>query len=286
MSIADDCMVVNLRIARWEGYRFDPQASRKLVDDNNATDENAARVNKRIVSKESLKDIQSAYSALRGHFYEKTLPWRDNGDRLLPRKLFMVFMQEHSELASLFREAVEHFIDVRYPQERNRAEFRMGDLFKADDYPSASDLRHRFSVHLDIDPVTQANDFRVALDQDQVNEVRDAIERQTAERLKRAMSDVWERLGKLLTNFAERTGDEDSTLRDATFRNLDKLVDTLPALNILNDPDLEDIRNQIKNTLYGIDRKDVKKNPDLRKALSIEAQRIMDEMSGFMTAIQ
>lgn len=282
MSITTKAMVLNLQIGIWQGYRLDKDASRKVVEDANA-DGDAARVNKHLVPKEALKAINSASNAIRAHFYEKTLPWKDNGDRLITRLVYMSFIEEHERLVGEFVNAVNEFVTVAYPQAREKAAFRMGDLFKPEDYPSAESLRRRFYVNLDIDPVTEAGDFRVSLDKEHANEVRESMERALNERLGRAMHDVWDRLSNVVGHFAKKMGSDD-IFRDTTVRNLDELVDLLPGLNVLDDPDLDAIAKEVKAKLHGLDPKDLRKDKALRSQVAKDAQEIIDRMSGFMNA--
>lgn len=282
MSITQQSMVVNLQISMWVGQRLDKDASVKVTTDANA-DTDAARVNKHLVPKESLKPVQQAANALRAHFYEKTLPWKDNGDRLLPRKLYMDFIQQHSELKARFDAAVETFLTTTYPEAREQAQFRMGELFKADDYPSPDRLRSKFEVVLDLDAVTEAHDFRVTMEAEHVATIREGMERALQQRIGRAMQDVWQRLSDTLGHFAEKMA-SDGIFRDSTIKNLEELVEVLPGLNVLDDPHLDHIAAQIRDTLIGYDPQQIRKNPVVRSDLAVEAKAIMDQMAPFMSA--
>jgi hypothetical protein len=275
-------MVLNLQIGIWQGYRLDKEASRKVVEDANA-DGDAARVNKHLVPKEALKRIVTTSNAVRAHFYDKTLPWKDNGDRLLTRMMFADFIQEHERLVGDFKDAVEQFITVGYPTAREKAEFRMGELFNSDDYPAPDSLRRRFYINMDIDAVTEAGDFRVEMDADQIDTVRKSMETAMNERLGRAMRDVWERLSEVVGHFAKKMGSDD-IFRDATVRNLEEIVELLPGLNVLDDPDLKAIGDEIKAKLHGYDPKTLRKDKVARGQAAQDAQDIMDRMSGFMSA--
>lgn len=283
MSIKKDTMVVNLQIGVWMGYRLDKDASRHVTTNAHA-DDDAARVNKHLIPKSALKPVISAASSVRTHFYDRTLPWKDNGDRLLTRRMYMPFVEQHARLVAEFEGQVEDFLARTYLSARDQAEFRMGALFKEDDYPEPSELRRRFYVHLDIDAVTEANDFRVALDDSERDAIKEQMEGAMQQRLGRAMLDVWQRLARTLGHFAEKVGAEDALFRDSTVRNLEEIIDILPALNILDDPNLERIRKDIQNSLVCYEPVELRKKPKVREAAAGEAKRIMDEMAGFMTA--
>jgi hypothetical protein len=281
MSIASKAMVLNLQIGLWQGYRLDKEASRKVTQDANAN-QDAARVNKHLVPKDALADVVTASSAVRTHFYAKTLPWKDNGDRLLTRAMFMSFNEEHAQLEQAFKDAVRDFLAVKYPQAKEQAEFRMGELFKADDYPSAAQLAQKFYVNIDIDPVSEAGDFRVSLDAEHADEVRSRMERAMHERLGRAMQDIYARLNEVVGHFAKTMGDGKKVFRDTTVTNITELVDLIPGLNVLDDPQLNALGAEIKAKLAGVDPKDLRKDAEVRSQAAKDAEAIMSKMAGFM----
>lgn len=284
MSIASNAMVVNLVVGSWMGYRFDKEASRQLTDQNNA-DADAARVNKHLVSKASLKPIVSAAGMVRTHFYSKTLPWKDNGDRLLTRRMYERFIQRHAELVETFDTAVDYFLEVDYPKERVDAASRMGDMYDPSDFPSVFELRRKFYIAMDIDAVTEAGDFRVQMEAEELAGIRSNIERSMQDRLGRAMGDVWGRLAEIMGHYSATMRKEDQIFRDSTVQNLIDIVDLLPDLNITNDPNLELIRQQISGSLVDIAPKEIRKSPAVRQAVAGEAAAIMENMKGFMAAM-
>lgn len=282
-ALTEKAMVLALSIGIWQGYRLDKQASAEITAAKGANSD-AARVNKHLVAKEVLAPIVTASGAVRTHFYTHSLPWRDNGDRLMPRAKFTQFIEEHEALVTTFKDEVERFLTEKYPTAIEQAEFRMGDLFNRDDYPSASELRRRFYIDMDIHPVTTVDDFRVQIDEAHVDKVRAAMEVAAEKRVQMAQADVWRRLLEKVGNFAERLATPDAVFRDSLIGNIDDLVDMIPGLNVLDDPDIEAIRQQVKAKLSGHDAKDIRKDPALRQELAGEAKEIVDKMAGFMRA--
>lgn len=284
MSITTRAMVVNVSIGIWQGYRLDKEASRKVTTEASAHSD-AARVNKHLVPKEALSAVVTAAGAVRTHLYARTLPWKDNGDRLLTRAMYLDFIQEHGDLMRTFEEAVDKFLTHAYPTARAQAEFRMGALFNPDDYPNASELRRRFYINLEIDAVTEAGDFRVSLDAEHADEVKASMERAMNERLGKAMTDIYTRLGEVVGHFAAKMGDEKAVFRDTTLTNITELVDLIPGLNILDDPKLNQLGEEIKAKLGGVEPKDLRKNKEVRSQAAKDAEEIMAKMKGFMNAV-
>jgi hypothetical protein len=91
MGLAQKAMLIDLNVSRWSGTKTDPKASKQLVKDSNA-EEGSATVSKRIVPKEAFADIVTAYNVLDKHVKRHTLPWSDNGQRIMTRDIFELFM--------------------------------------------------------------------------------------------------------------------------------------------------------------------------------------------------
>lgn len=287
-ALTERAMVMNLTISRWQGQRLDREASRQVTEAAGANSD-AARVNKHLIAKELLAPIMTAANAVRDHFYTHTLPWRDNGDRLMTRKLYTAFIERHEQLHAEFNEAVRVFLERDYPGAIAQAEFRMGDLFNSDDYPSAMELRYRFRIGLDFDPVTTSDDFRVQIDAEHVDKVRSAMEDAAMRRVQTAQADVWKRLLEKVSYYQERLAGstEDgkpAVFRDSTVDNIEELLELIPGLNVLDDPDIETIRQQIQDKLAGHTPKEIRKDAVLREDLAGEAKAIVDQMQGFMAA--
>ena len=286
VSIATRLMIVNVSISTWEGRKLDRAVTQQTIRDQHVTDDDGLRVNKLLVSKESFKDVQYASYAVRAFMRERTLPWKDNGDRALMRQGYMAFMADFASLKSDWESAVENFISTLYPQEIARASFRLADAFNAEDYPHPEELRSRFKLTLDIDAVAEADDFRVKLDDDTVAEIQSGIREATERRIHAAMGDVWQRVASMVEHFAARTTPDTKRFHDTTVTNLQELVNLMPSLNLIGDPDLKALTARLKTSLCVYDPKELRKKPDVRAAAKAEADAIMEDMKSFMQALR
>ncbi len=281
MSLSQKCMLVDLHLSRWSGYKTDQKASNQLVRDASAQ-AGSAIVSKRIVPKEAFVDIVTACNALRAHMVKHTLPWSDNGQRIMTRNIFDMFMTGYGELERNFNAAVREFVEVKYPQARDQASFRLGTLFRDEDYLTAEELREKFQVALDIDGITEPDDFRVALPEQELAKVRSSLEESLSRRLSSAMQDVWLRIAELLEHYIEKIGDSEAIFRDSTVNNLVDLMNILPGLNVTGDPKLKEIRQRIMATIGAYEPNDLRKGKELRVAAAKEAKAIRESMNEHM----
>ena len=154
----------------------------------------------------------------------------------------------------------------------------MGDLFNDKDYPPPEELRKKFSVSLDIDGITEPDDFRIALPEAELNKLKVTMEESLSRRLSDAMQDVWLRIAELLEHYIEKMDDEEAIFRDSTVNNLVELLNILPGLNIVGDPKLREIRTRIMASIGSYEPNDLRKNSDLRAAAAKEAKEFMAEV--------
>src|ERR1700674_4906684 len=97
MNISKECLIVNVCVSTWQGQRLDRELTTKTENGVNAK-AGTLRVTKYVIPGETLKGVTNAIGRVRRHLEKETLPWRDNGDRLLTRKNYPKFIADHSKL--------------------------------------------------------------------------------------------------------------------------------------------------------------------------------------------
>ena len=106
-------MLVYLNISFWAARKYDRKISQEIENQYNADD--AGRYNKILIAKEHLANIQKIISAARTFHYENTLPWSDNGGRLLPSTNYFAYVKAIQCYKDDFEREVSNFIRV-YPR--------------------------------------------------------------------------------------------------------------------------------------------------------------------------
>ena len=82
MNLTHDAMLVSLRIAAWSGRQYDRNASTHVAVHHEAS-VSAGRYNKCLLPKAAFAALTATMSAARSAHYAQTLPWDDQGSRLL-----------------------------------------------------------------------------------------------------------------------------------------------------------------------------------------------------------
>src|SRR5664279_5320659 len=169
MDISARALLVNTTVRVWTGEKRDRAITREICGLKHA-ETNAVRANKSLLG-EAIKPVQAAERAVRAAVTQRTLPWMDDGCRILPGKGFLAFTEAMAAPIRDFDAAVDSFI-AAYPEVQGEARRRLGDAYADGDFPSQGKLRDRFGVKLTYLPVPSSDDFRVELAAEEIAAVR------------------------------------------------------------------------------------------------------------------
>ena len=92
MDLTHDAMLVSLRISAWSGRLYDRKASNHVAVHHEAS-ASAGRYNKCLLPKAAFAALTATMSKARSSHYEQTLPWDDQGSRLLTVANYEHYMQ-------------------------------------------------------------------------------------------------------------------------------------------------------------------------------------------------
>lgn len=288
-SLASRAMLSNLVIRQWSGRRLDKGATDALIQNAGAADD-AGRFNKLLIPAAILAPVASAANAARTYHYSRTLPWLDNGARILPSLAFDGYTLAMRGLRLAFDDKVTEFL-AEYPAAVHDARKRLGSLFSASDYPDVSELRAAFSVATRILPMPDAGDFRAALSDEQAARVRAEIERTTREAQELAMRDAWDRVREALSRMVEKLrafqpGEPgkraENVFRDSLVENVRDLVAILPAFDLTGSGHMAAIAARMERDLIQHDASELRESPRLREDTAKAAAAILADVSAFM----
>lgn len=276
-------LIVNLNISQWSGRKHDKNATREVEEAHNAQTGQAGRFNKMLTSKEFLAGILNRGSAARSFLYEQTLPWGDNGDRILPSAIYFDFITGMDKLKTEFFEEVDK-AENEYNNELREAEARLNGLFNASDYPSSEEFKSKFGFKISFMPIPETQDLRIDLSQTEINVLKQSITTEMNNRLAASMADVWQRIKEQLDHMKERlTGLNDKgkvkSFNDSLFTNLSDIIDLLPKLNIAGSPDIDQICEELKSLMVEPDK--VRTNALLRSRKAAEIDNVLNKFENF-----
>ena len=275
-NLQNKAMIVTLSASMWGASKADQELADTLIEQKNAK-EGAARVRKQLLSAESLKPIKSAIDSVKSLHNRITLPWSDNGERLLPIKTHDAY--KDGMLAAIERvdKAVADFLE-KYETLISEARVNLGDMFDEQDYPNPGTIRRKFGVVYDISAVPNSSHFLAEIDEAEAARIKADIDRRTQVKLDAAMVNLYERVEECIRRLITRLGhDEDGNPRPVHASALDALraiAESVPSLNLTEDRKLAEIAEKINAALGTVEIDDLRyKSKKLSNVQATTARR-------------
>lgn len=283
-DITQKAMLVRLNIRQWSARKHDRRVSNEVADSHGA-DRDSGRYNKNLVAKTALAEISTLAWAMRTDHYAQTLPWLDEGYRILPAANYFEYQQRQQATRVKFEAAVTRFA-ADYPSYVEDARRRLNGLFNQDDYPSEHEIAARFGVDANVVPLPDRDDFRVSLGAEEESRIRADIEQRLNDATHAAMADLWQRVHDAVSHMAERlrayTGSREGSFRDSLVDNLRELVDVLPRLNVTGDARLDEVARRLAAECCSIDAQVLRDIPQHREAVARSAETILRDINEFL----
>ena len=289
MDLNRDAMLVNLHIQQWSGRRYDRKASNQVAIDHDALT-TAGRYNKLLLPAAAFGPLISTVSATRSAHYANTLPWDDEGSRLLT-------VANYDNYTARIDRLIEQMVIQRnafceeYVHNMQRARFELGRLFNESDYPDTDTVRRKFGISYKIKPIPASSHFIAALNEEDNHRIRRDIERQLESQLHDAMGDLYRRLGDAVERVRDRLGHDNdgkpNVFRDSLIGNIRDLVETVPRLNIFGDDRLAALCQEVKDRIGDVDpallRPQAGVEGPTRDRVRQDAARLAEQFAGYFS---
>ena len=268
-SISSSSMLVELGIGVWTGRKQDKRASEEVVAANNA-DKGVARVTKSLLGNCDELDALVKFAAnVRNIHYNSTLPWSDMGPRLLPTPRYFAYHKNMGALQAEFFRMVDDFI-AAYDLEVAAAQAKLGDLFDVREYPTAEELRSKFSFRFNYIPLPDAGDWRLDIANEALASLQDQYSQHYQTQLTSAMNDIWKRLYETLNTLSRQLSDktEDGKtprIYASVFERMQEVLDLMETCNMTGDMQMQLMQRKLAAAFRGVSAEAVKDDAYLRR---------------------
>ena len=284
-TLSSSAVLVELNLSYWTGKKTDRKTAKEVEADKGAT---TKALNTQKILLGDCKEhaaVVKYLARVRTWSNSVTLPWSDSGPRMLPAVKIFDYKHTLQQHEDKINELVQEFLDA-YRNAIQAAQFSMGTLFDASDYPDVSEIAGKYAFNCTFTPVPEAGDFRVTIGQQGLVELRDQYEAQYTRRLEDAMKENWSRLHSALSTMSNQLrveGKDGATstgkLYASTLDGILELCDMLGDFNLTGDPELEKARRDLKMTLQGVDLNELKKDDASRLAVKAELDDILNKFN-------
>jgi len=283
-TIQNTAMLFTLTIKQWSGKASDKGAARQLATDKSAVSD-AVKVSKQLVFSQLTDDIKKLANEARQEFYALTLPWMDDGRRLLSAKNYNKAMAKMAQYQAQFEKLAAQ-VEAQYPVMIDEARKQLGDLFLESDYPK--DITKKYAFAPNVEPIPSVDDIRVGLGEGERAKIAAELKAQIEAAGTNAKRDIYERAADCVKRIAEALpkfdpdakGKERGTFRDSIIGNVAELIEGLDGLNFDNDQSVTELGNKLRE-LTKHEPEQLRENPILRAETAQTARDIMETMAGY-----
>lgn len=284
-SIADRAMLVSVTLRQFSTTKTDKKIGEEVATAHGA-DSSMGRYAKSVIAKSAIEAIRTLAGEIRQEHYRRTLPWSEDGARILTSTGFTEYAEFMRRSEIRWNRAVDEFVE-NYDRYVREAQAKLGTMFKESDYPDAGSVRGKFEFRSKVNPVPTGDDFRVNLSADHLAVIRGKLQADLDATVKTAMADVWTRMKDVVGRMAERLkGYDPKKPSDAPFReslvtNVKELLAILPSLNLNEDPAIDVFIEEMKE-LVKFSAQELRDNTWKRNETQKRAEAILDQMTQFV----
>jgi hypothetical protein len=276
-KLTERALLAALNISEWRGRRRDKEVTDRVAKEHGA-DRKAGCYTKTLLPKAFLARLAQVRTEARTLHHELTLPWCDDGFRILPVDLHLTYMERQQALRTRFESAVSDFL-AAYDQAKTAARESLGSLYREADYPSSSRLRGAFAFEVHLQPLPAGHDWRIDLPEAAVERIRLQLEARLEHSQRLAMADLYSRLAAVVSRMATTLSEPAKIFRNTLVGNVRELCALLPSLNIAGDENLSSLAREIDLRLARLDPALLRLDPSSRQSAAVDAAAMLETIT-------
>lgn len=235
-----------------------------------------------------VRELMRKYDEVYRLHMEQTLPWVDNGPRLLKNSRYL----EYTQLMRAAILRVESEVPAVVAQWDQLVQMDMASrsdgtgktTVSIDDYPTKDQVSSVFSFELQCFPLPSSEDFRVQVDDETKQALDGALEEAKATARQEVVERMLKRMRKAAEKLAVPIGEEGATFRDSLVENIRDEVKLARELNVDEDldPQLAEIEQSVADTFGTDDRaiEGLRRNQTQRDKAKAKLDDIMNRLGG------
>jgi hypothetical protein len=273
-NLKDRAIVVNVHISLWRARKQDKAVKMEIEDAHNVKD--VGNFSKKLMKSSQLEAIYTKAGRIGSIYREMTLPWGDNGDRIITTDKYFEFLTKLGTESMEFDQLCDDFAYNAYVNQREKERERLKTLFKESDYPHPDLIRSRFKMKTVFSPLTDASDFRLSASDAVQQMLKDQLENELKERVTTANDEILDKIKDVVMKMYETLSEPGKGFKSSLIGNVEFLVETIPAINIFEDQHIKDVVEMLKPLCVNYDL--LKSNDSFRQEIAKKAQVVLQNL--------
>jgi hypothetical protein len=261
---------------RWLGVRktLTPEQKSRAAESFGAASEYLSARKKLLDTRHAAyKEVVAVRGRILAHWKGVTLPFPEPGIRLLRHEDIEAFHQRMLYLRSDLHSAVAR-LDDRYDEMQSAAKQRLGRLYNPADYPAS--LQGLFEVEWDF-PAVEPPNYLMQLSPAIYEQERSRVAARFEEAVQMAEQAFVNEFARLVSHLTERLAGEDGArkiFRDSSVTNLVEFFERFRRLNVSSNAELEDLVDQARQTVRGVNAQELRDNDGLRQHIAVKLSQV------------
>ena len=199
----------------------------------------------------------------------------------MPTSMYTLYQDEVRKCKKEYDVAVNEFVKS-YPKHIEDARKALNGMFNEKDYPTQQSIETRFGIRINFSPLPSGSDFRVNLEKDELSSMKEDVDQRVQDAIKDAIKDLWQRLAQPIKHMVEKLKQPDAVFRNTLIDNLKEIIEVIPALNVIEDPNLSKIVKECKEQLLKHTAEDLRDVKEIRNDVRANAEKLLKKMEGYI----
>lgn len=267
-ELREKTLGTRLEFRRWGATKSASQESHRLAADALAGDREWFRVSKRLIrsKRKEWQALTRAIGEIRKYWYEHTVPWVEDGVRLLKKGNYEEFKERSGELrAAVLDAAVE--VDKVRGELVEEARERLGSSFCEADYPAHFDGEFDVIISLGV-PLGQPDDALYQIDPARYARESERFSRRLQEAAENCERLLAQQLADMVNHLLEKLRpDENGERPQFTYRSVENVKDFFKKyreLRVSEGGALEEVISQAEGLLGGKTAQELRSDEEAR----------------------
>lgn len=285
-NLDEKAVLVQVKRRMYSPYKLDTEESRAY---------GAGNVNKHLFEGRNnrVKEAISKYTEVYTYVKDNTVPWT-TGVELLNMAHYLDFTNGLRELIHSANDAVDDLYnnwDAEVAADLGRlaaiaASKGKPNLANPSDYPTADEMRAKFSIEVRYMPVPKADGFdpRLGISDEDKATVQKQLDDATANASAHVLNEMIEPMRRAVSKLNVKIGDDGSVFRDSLIDNMVDVASRMAKVNISDDPAITERIKDLQSLVgtYANNKDMLRNSPSVREKAATQIDDLMSKMQGLV----